>query len=331
MNTVGRAPVVISLSIRCETQMKWMKSRLLLFALFAFVPAGAGCEKAAANLQAQAVPAQDARRTRADEQPKEYPKEISDAFVHGDSLSFDGYKITKRKKRIRYYSPRELQSPPDVFDATYPVLKRNGRVLAKFDGVYSGYGNATDFGTFPFLGGATRQLAVSLTIPRGGRHWVVDLSNGARVIFDSQTYGVGGEELSVIDLDKDGVYEISMPLTAFYGFADMYMAETPLPEIVFKYDLKAPRYVPANRLLPGYALRGIDEDVAKLNENTDRYFSKRLDILLRYVYAGREREGWDFFDGAYRRDDRAELKKKIASELRRQPLYRILYAGAARR
>lgn len=273
---------------------------------------------------------QTTAQARGGEQPEEYPKDISEAFVREDSLTLNGYEVTKREKRIWYHYPRETKLKPELLDETYAVLKRGARVLAKFDGVYSGVGNAADFGAFPFLGGASRQLAVSLTIPRGGRHWVVDLTNRPRVIFDSGAYGVGREELSVIDIDKDGTYEISMPVTAFYMFENMGMSETPLPEIVFKYDARARRYVPANQLFPGYALRGIDEDIAKLKEDDVSYLSKRLDILLRYVYAGREREGWDFFERAYTRPGRAAIKRKITTELRGETLYRILYPKTAR-
>ena len=275
------------------------------------------------------VSAQSVQTARAVEEPEEHPKDVSNTFQRIASLSLNGYEVSRREKKVRYVYPREANQPPDTFDATYAILKRRGRVLMTFDGVYSVFRNATDFGPFPFLGGGTRQLAVSLTIPRGGRHWVVDLSSTRpRVIFDSATYEVGREELSVIDIDRDGTYEISMPLTVFYMFENMSMAETPLPEIVFKYDPKARRYMPANRLFPDYALRRVEEDIKALKPDEETYLSKRLDILLRYVYAGREREGWDFFDKAYARADHAALKRKIKAELRRQPLYRLLYRDA---
>jgi len=45
--------------------------------------------------------------------------------------------VSKLKKKFWYHYPREMKSKPDLFDATYAVLKRDGRVLAKFDGVYT--------------------------------------------------------------------------------------------------------------------------------------------------------------------------------------------------
>lgn len=301
-----------------------MTGRLLLFVLCVLTAAPAGCVKPGA------VPA-NATATTAEPPPAPEPGAdeytyLSDVFVAGDSLVHEGFEVVKLSRKVRYEYPPEMREPPDMLDATYAVLRRKGRVLLTFDGVVYGAGNATDFGLFSFLGGETKQLAVSLTAPRLGRHWAVELSPRPRVLFDSYDYEVGREEFAVVDVDKDGVYEISLPVTAFYMFENMYMAETPLPEIIFKYDPRAGKYLPANHLLAGYALRDIEADIARLKETDDRYMSSRLGVLLQYVYAGREREGWDFFAREYRRPDRDELRSKIEAELRGQKLYKFIYA-----
>ena len=307
-----------------------MRRRLLTCALVALcAPSLAACGSAAANRGASDAQnvraAPDVRPARAAEEHEEYPKDITETFVREGPLALNGYEVSRREKTVTHAYPPEENSPPETLDAAYAVLRREGRVVAKFEGVEHGVGVATAFGAFNFLGGGARQLAVSLTVPRGGRHWVVDLSpKGPRVVFDSYAYGVGREELSVIDIDKDGVYELSMPVTAFYMFEDMSAAETPLPEIVFRYDARAHRYLPANPLFPEYALRGVDEDIRALKSDDAAYTSKRLAILLRYVYAGRGREGWDFFDRAYERADRDALRKKIAAELGKELVYRFL-------
>jgi hypothetical protein len=251
-------------------------------------------------------------------------------LVDGDSLSYDGFEVVKLQKKVKYDYPPEMKSPPDVLDASYAALKKNGRVLAEFDGVYHGMGNTADFGLYSFLGGGTKQLAVSLTIPRGGRHWIVDLSSTARVIFDSGDYGVGREELSVIDIDKDGVYEISLPLTEFYMFESMSPAEIPLPEIIFRYDGKKRKYLPANPSFQSYALRGVEDEVGRLNPGEEAgYLSERLGILLRYIYAGKEEAGWDFFDREYRLPDKEQIKSKIKAVLGKESVYKYIYGGRA--
>lgn len=299
-----------------------MKRRLLTCALYALCAASlAACERAAANRAApgapDARPAPNVQPARAAEEPEEYPKDITEEFAREDSLTLNGYEVSKRAR---------------ASGTTYAVLRRKGRVVAKFDDGDSDFDFAAGFGAFPFLGGGARQLAVSLTLPRYGRHWVVDLSSASpRVLFDSGDYGVGREDFRVIDLDGDGTYEIVLPVTTFYMFENMSMAETPLPEIVFRYDAKARRYLPANRLFPGYALRRVERDIESLRPDNPAYMSDRLDVLLRYVYAGREREGWDFFDRAYERADRDALKKKIAAELSTERVYRFLHRASAKR
>jgi endonuclease/exonuclease/phosphatase family metal-dependent hydrolase len=261
---------------------------------------------------------------------EEHPQQIESLFVEGDSLSYNGYQVVKLKKRIKHEFPPVMKSPPDLIEVSYAVLKKNRRVLATFEGVYFGAGNATDFGLFAFLGGQTKQLAVSQTVPRGGRHWVVDLSSRSRVIFDSGDYGVGREEFSVIDIDKDGVYEISLPITVFYTFENMSMAETPLPEIIFRYDRRAGKYLPANPAFQDYVLRGIEDEIRRLNPQDERsYLSRRLDIVLRYIYAGEEQKAWSFFEREYRLPNAAEMKSKIKAVLKDEGVYKYLYGRRA--
>jgi hypothetical protein len=287
-----------------------------------FLLTSLSCGTSSAVSQHPTVP--NAQPSQPSNKPEEYPEQINNVFVEQDSLSYGGYDVVKLKKKVR------VAQTPGLTEVSYAALKRNGKVVAKFDGIYFGLGNATDFGLFSFLGGEAKQLAVSQTIPRGGRHWVVDLSSGARVIFDSGEYGVGREEFSVIDIDKDAIYEISMPITEFYMFESMYMAETPLPEIVFKYDLKARKYFPANPAFQAYALMGIDDAIRRVNPNdASRYLSTRLDIVLRYIYAGKEAEAWSFFDEEYRLPDKEVMRAKIKAVLKKEAVYKYLYGKRA--
>lgn len=255
----------------------------------------------------------------------EEPKQIDSIFVDKESLTYNGYDVVKLKKNVKLEYPPDMKSKPFSVEVSYAVLRKGNKVVNTFDGVYFGAGNATDFGLFPFLGKETKQLAVSQTIPRGGRHWVVDLSADARVIFDSGNYGVGREEFYVIDIDKDGVYEISLPITEFYMFENMSMSETPLPTIIFKYNEKARKYFPANPMFQDYLLAGIENQIKQLNTNESSYLSDRLDIVLRYVYAGKEEEAWTFFDKEYKLPNKEEIKSKIKSVLKDESAYKYIY------
>jgi hypothetical protein len=49
-----------------------------------------------------------------------------------------------------------------------------------------------------------------------------------------------------------------------------------------------------------------------------------LNIALAYLYAGHEREAWDFFDREYRETDRDELKANIERRANADPFYRAV-------
>jgi len=249
---------------------------------------------------------------------REEPEQLIDIFSDQD-LSYHGYEMKRLARNVRYHDSE--------IEISYAALLKNNRRLLKFDGdVYFGEGNDTQFGLFDLLGRDSEQIIVSQTVPRGGRHWVVRVSPDVRVLFDSGDYGVGREEFYVIDIDKDGVYEIVLPVTAFYSMQDkMYIGEIPLPEIIFKYDAKARQYLPANDWFVSYALHGIERDIEKLSKDDSNYLSKRLRILLRYVYARKQREGWSFFARAYQRADRKEIESRVRSVLKGEPLYKHLY------
>lgn len=260
------------------------------------------------------------------QQAENCPEQLDSIFVKNNSLSYNGFNVAKLKKKVLLKYPSEKNLNPESVEVSYAVLKRNGKEITNFDGVYFGAGNATDFGLFPFLGGAMKQLAVSQTTPRTGRHWVSDISLDGRIIFDSSDWGVGGEDFSIIDIDKDGIYEISLPITEFYIFEGMSMAETPLPEIIFKFDKKPRKYFPANPSFQEYTLKGVDDEIKQLDPNDDvTYLSKRLSIVLRFVYAGRETEAWSFFDKVYERPDKEKLRVKIESVLKNDKVYRYIY------
>ena len=244
---------------------------------------------------------------------REEPQQLIDIFSDEDT-SYNGYEMRHLTKKISDESYRDIE-------VSYAVLMKNDQPLLTFDGVYFGLGNSTELGLFDLLGNGSQQFIVSQTVPRGGRHWVVSVTPDVRVLFDSWDYGVGREEFYVIDLDKDGIYEISLPVTGFYEMQDkMYIGEIPLPEIIFKYDPKVRKYLPANHLFPDYSLHGIEREIEMLTGEDSNYLSTRLHILLRYIYARKEKEGWSFFEREYRRSDKEEIKARILSMLKNTPL-----------
>jgi hypothetical protein len=250
---------------------------------------------------------------------------FSNFLVAVDSISYSDYEIERRHKIVH-----DKATGADI-PVSYAVLKSKGKIVTTFDGVYFGAGNATDFGFASLLGGETKQLVVSQTIPRNGRHWVVDLSSNAATVFDSQEWDLGQEDICVQNSGGDGASELSLFIRRFCGIGAMSMAECPMIGVVFKYDPQARKYLP-DRGGFAHELDGIDEDVKKLNPNehlqdglAGPYLAPRLDIFLRYVYGGRENDGWVFFDRSYNLPDKKEIEQKIRAALQQEPVYTFVY------
>jgi hypothetical protein len=250
---------------------------------------------------------------------------FSNFFVAVDSISYNEYEIARLHK-IVHDSATGLDIP-----VSFAVLKSKGKIITTFDSVYFGAGNATDFGFASLLGGENKQLVVSQTIPRNGRHWIVDLSSNAATVFDSNEWDLGQEDVCVQNSGGDGFAELSLFIRRFCGIGAMSMVECPMIGVVFKYDPQVRKYLP-DRLAFAQGLDGIDEDVKKIDpaeptqgSATGSYLAKRLDIFLRYAYGGRERDGWMFFDRSYNLPDKKETEQKISAALQQEPVYKFVY------
>jgi len=46
---------------------------------------------------------------------------------------------------------------------------------------------------------------------------------------------------------------------------------------------------------------------------------------LRYIYAGREDEGWRFFDREYSRSDKDEVREEVTEILKDDKVYQFIY------
>jgi hypothetical protein len=47
-------------------------------------------------------------------------------------------------------------------------------------------------------------------------------------------------------------------------------------------------------------------------------------LLLRFLYAGKEKEGWEFFDKAYTLSDADKIKAIVKEELQNAPAYKYI-------
>ena len=103
------------------------------------------------------------------------------------------------------------------------------------------------------------------------------------------------------------------------------MSATPLPIVIFSYDKHSGKYVPANHRYRDYLLKDIEAQINDLpTADGERYLSRRLDILLQFLYAGKEKEGWEFFDKSYTLPDSDKIKAKVKEVLRKAPAYNFI-------
>ena len=225
---------------------------------------------------------------------------------------------------------RRTKTRNQITEIESVVLIRNGRVVRRFEEFEDATLRAANFGSVSLLGDGMTQLIVSLTVPRGGRHWVVSLDGKERVLFDSFDYDLGREEVFIVDMDEDGVKELNLPLTAFWGFGTMSMSQSYLPMIVFKFNPQSSRFEPQG-CAPGQP-SGIEEDISALsgvplpvNGITGAYQASRMRIFLDLLYSGQSERAWNFLDEHYALRDKEEFKREISARLKREPIYKFLY------
>ena len=159
------------------------------------------------------------------------------------------------------------------------------------------------------------------------------------MLFDGDEYGIEeiGEDIRLVDIDGDGRYEFTQSVMAFDYFMTSH-AGSVFPTAVFAYDEGAGKYLPANRKFSAYLLRGVARDVRKVEALNRRltaeerastfhgeHFTAVMDVLLKYVYAGEERKGWDFFGAHYMLADKAEVEAAVKEHLKESNIYRATY------
>ena len=91
-----------------------------------------------------------------------------------DALTYQDYEVEKRSRKIKTANHET--------EIEYAVLKRNGRVVLRFDEESIEQINEARFGLCNFLNEGHRQLVVELTSNKFWRYWVLRLSPRLEVI-----------------------------------------------------------------------------------------------------------------------------------------------------
>lgn len=249
--------------------------------------------------------------------------QAADIIDRVEKLAYKDYEIEPRKRTapIRVY--------PTPVEVSYVIVRHKRRVIARFDAdIYFSLGNSAQAGMFPLLGTDRKQLIVSQDVFRTGVQWVADFSKEFKIIFDGQKFRVGREanDMMISDLDSDGIHEITVPITAFYGFEKWRLttSETPLPDIIFKYDPRRREYLPANPQFKKCLLKKIGEAEQRIGSKEDQRLGAIMSVTLDYIFAGEEQRGWKFFEEKCKLPDRSRIRLDMQKELNRHPVYRYL-------
>jgi hypothetical protein len=252
--------------------------------------------------------------------PDQFGEPIGDfirTYMKEDTLSYMGYEVVKSKRESK------IGPSKGVTEIEYAVLRRNGRIVATFDTPIDQLSEVR-FGLFSFLGNEAKQLVVEQTSNKFWRYWIVSLQPTFRVIYDSNKYSVV-YELRVSDIDSDGKLEIIQNLGSFWYFNSLDNLFSPRPQIIFKYNSSAGSYVPANPEFKEAALKDIEQRISKTREVIERkedpayalhVRSAVLDVVIRYLYAGKIDEAWAFYDQHYNVQDKESMKAELKEKLR---------------
>lgn len=241
-----------------------------------------------------------------------------------EALEFRDYKIEPVLVKKKY----DEDSPvAGIYDA---VLTKNGRKVARFESVYHPLGNFMSFGLYPFLRSSEKQLFIVEESHRYDRELIINLYPKYEVLFDAADFEVLRGYLRVIDMENDGEKEITLGKNCNLGF--IYSnSEEPWVSIIFKYDAKARKYLPASHKYPEFTLKS--RDLQEFMEGGKKIFS--LKVFMAYIYAGKEAEAWKIFDEAElnfpvenystgKIENKQELKENILKGLAKDKIYKFI-------
>lgn len=198
-----------------------------------------------------------------------------------------------------------------------------------------------EMGLAALLGDDNKQLIIQQFT--GGTHccwnsWVLDIGDSVRILFRSKDYAELGYEMGFMDMNEDGVVEITQTILLFDSFDRLDFSQSPFPTAYFEYSNARRRYELAKTLSSIFLAERIDEMTQNLDnlKNTRRlhtdsnatgdYFAHVLAVTLEYVYAGQLEKGWIFFDQWYTHADKSEMKRKIRTLLESSAIFQELYA-----
>jgi len=209
-------------------------------------------------------------------------------------------------------------------------LSKNQREIFHFRPQTPGQYWSSLAGTASLLGRDSTQVYVVATGPGGvccTNYWIVDVSaNKPRLIFNSETYGRFRDAMEIFDADGDGVYELVQFDSCFRYFMDDCGTCTPEPRVVFKYNSRQQKYLPAPGLMQDFVKEGMLTSEKNIKEKYASWKKEKeeglkfelhgsvLDHAVQLMHFGKEKEGWRFlekYDPLYDQKVKKEIQWRL--------------------
>lgn len=176
----------------------------------------------------------------------------------------------------------------------------------------------------------------------GGAHccntcFIYDLlKDSLHEIYNGNNYIGEVNGLITEDINTDNKFEIIQYYSCFDYFDRLCHAESPSAPVVFNYSEKRKKYVVANKLFETYLLKETKEfekrvspDLANFEvknyEDSCSVLASTLSILLDYIFAGKENQGWEYFNKYYKVADKDIMVKNIKKILSESKVYNEMY------
>lgn len=266
--------------------------------------------------------------------------DVEKIYTDKENFNYKNYNISKRYKKRKFPNGEPV-------DVVFAVIKRGNKRIYRFDTYLDSYLREIRFGLFPLLGDENnKQLIIESTYNKYWRYAIINLSPRFEVLFDSDEYPLT-HDLNVIDINKDGKYEVIQDLSTFDYFGVSYRKGYAVTPIIFSYDKAKRKYIFANRKFADYLLKpsqnesSIEDKIAEIKQvkankadkmkyndemkyNFDLYMAV-MDVFLTYMYLGKENEAWAYFD-EYDSPDKEEVRAEIKKYLAKDNLYKYSHS-----
>ncbi|MGI8811069.1 MAG: hypothetical protein ACR2IH_00890 [Pyrinomonadaceae bacterium] len=241
------------------------------------------------------------------------------------------------QKTIEYLGYHISITIPKTKNYSVVTIKKGRKSLAVHsEGLAQDYGSSVEL--ISLLGSDKKQLVISQYT--GGNHccnlyWIYELTPKFRLLFrskDFETIGYSEVQKLFQNIDRDAEMEIVDNTPAFHYFDELAFVSSPAPTLIFDYNRRARRFELANRRFTKYLLKvqtgWIARTEAVRDSNPSQYQVDTFGLFLAFVYAGREKTGWNYYHSEKAKSKSASyfhLDSVIRRALNADPAYRTLY------